>query len=250
MDYSRQYSKIGAMEKLKQAAEKLGIFLTSFQLDMFETYYRELTDCNKRINLTGITDYEEVQIKHFLDSLTVVAAIKNIKRNLKMADIGTGAGLPGIPLKIVFQDIELTLIEATVKKAKFLEQLMAELHLKNVAIVAERAETAAHDAQYREKFDIVLSRAVAPLPTLAELMLPFCGIGGWCIVQKKGDITKEVEQSKKAITVMGGNLREVKSVELEELNDDRWLLVIEKLLPTPLNYPRRPGMPEKRPVIS
>ncbi len=250
MDYSRQCSKIGAMEKLKQAAERLGIFLTSFQLDMFETYYRELTDWNKRINLTRITDYEEVQIKHFLDSLTVAAAIKNIKRNLKMADIGTGAGLPGVPLKIVFQDIELTLIEATVKKAKFLEQLTAKLNLKNVVIVAERAETAAHDAQYREKFDIVVSRAVAPLPTLAELMLPFCGIGDWCIVQKKGDITQEVQQSKKAITVMGGNLREVKSVKLEELNDDRWLLIIEKLLPTPLNYPRRPGMPEKRPVIS
>jgi 16S rRNA (guanine527-N7)-methyltransferase len=230
MDYSGQCSKIGAMEKLKQAAEKLGIFLTSFQLGLFETYYRELTDWNKRINLTGITDYEEVQIKHFLDSLTIAAAIKNIKRNLKMADIGTGAGLPGIPLKIVFQDIEL--------------------NMNNVAIVAERAETAAHDTQYREKSDIVVSRAVAPLPALVELMLPFCGIGGWCIVQKKGNITREIEQSRKAITVMGGNLREVKSVELEELSDDRWLLVIEKLLPTPPNYPRRPGMPEKRPVIS
>jgi 16S rRNA (guanine527-N7)-methyltransferase len=250
MDYFRQCSKIGAMEKLKQAAEKLGIFLTSFQLGLFETYYRELTDWNKRINLTGITDYEEVQIKHFLDSLTIAAAIKNIKRNLKMADIGTGAGLPGIPLKIVFQDIELTLIEATVKKAKFLEQLTEKLNMKNVAIVAERAETAAHDTQYREKSDIVVSRAVAPLPALVELMLPFCSIGGWCIVQKKGDITREIEQSRKAITVMGGNLREVKSVELEELSDDRWLLVIEKLLPTPPNYPRRPGMPEKRPVIS
>ncbi|MBN1161778.1 MAG: 16S rRNA (guanine(527)-N(7))-methyltransferase RsmG [Dehalococcoidales bacterium] len=237
------------MEKLKQAAEKLGIFLTSFQLDQFETYYCEMTNWNKRINLTSITDYKEVQIKHFLDSLTVISVIRNIKKGLKVADIGSGAGLPGIPLKIVFQDIALTLIEATLKKAQFLGKLTAKLQLTNVAIVAERAETAAHDIRYREKFDIVLSRAVASLPALAELMLPFCSIGGWSIVQKKGDITKEIEKSKKAISVMGGDLRELKRVELEELRDDRWLLIIDKLLPTPPNYPRRPGMPEKRPLI-
>jgi 16S rRNA (guanine527-N7)-methyltransferase len=250
MDYPGQCSKIVAMEKLKSAAEKLGIFLTSFQLAMFETYYHELTDWNKRINLTRITAYEEVQIKHFLDSLTVAAAIKNVKKDLKLADIGTGAGLPGIPLKIVFQDINMTLIEATLKKVQFLEQLIAKLHLKNVEIIAGRVEAAAHDTRYREKFDIVVSRAIAPLPALAELMLPLCSIGGWCIVQKKGDINKEIEQSKKAITVMGGDLEEIKRVELEELNDDRWLLIIDKLLPTPPNYPRRPGMPEKRPIIS
>jgi 16S rRNA (guanine527-N7)-methyltransferase len=238
------------MEKLKQAAEKLGIFLTSFQLGQFETYYHELTDWNKRINLTGITDYEEVQIKHFLDSLTVAAAVRNIKKKLKIADIGTGAGLPGIPLKIVFQDIELTLIEATVKKARFLEQLTTRLYLKNVGIIADRAESTAHDGRYREKFDIVVSRAVASLPALVELMLPFCSIGGWCIIQKKGYITEEVEKSEKAIKVMGGDLREIKRVELEELSDDRWLIIIDKLLPTPPNYPRRPGMPEKRPIIS
>lgn len=238
------------MEKLKKAAEKLGIFLTRLQLDMFETYYHELTDWNKRINLTGITKYEEVQIKHFLDSLTIATAIKNIKKNPKVTDIGTGAGLPGIPLKIVFKDIDLTLIEATLKKAKFLEQMVAKLRLKNVTIVAERAETAAHNTRYREKFDVVLSRAVASLPALAELMLPFCTIGGSCIVQKKGDITREVEQAKKAITVMGGDLQEQKRVELEEISDDRWLIILDKLLPTPPNYPRRPGLPEKRPLIS
>jgi 16S rRNA (guanine527-N7)-methyltransferase len=250
MDYSGQCSKIWAMEKLKQAAEKLGIFLTSFQLDMFEAYYQELIAWNKRINLTRITDYKEVQLKHFLDSLSVAVAIKNIKKDLRMADIGTGAGLPGIPLKIVFADIKLTLVEATSKKAEFLEQLTAKLRLKNVEIVAARAETAAHDTRYREKFDTVVSRAVAPLATLAELMLPFCSIGGWCIVQKKGDISKEVEQSQKVITVMGGDLRDIKHVELNELKDDRKLLIIDKLLPTPPNYPRRPGIPEKRPIIS
>ena len=238
------------MEKLKTAAEKLGIFLTSFQLEIFEVYYNELISWNERINLTRITDYEEVQLKHFLDSLTVAAVLKNIKKNLKMADIGTGAGLPGIPLKIVFSDIELTLIEATLKKARFLDEIITKLHLKNVKVIAERAEIVAQDTRYREKFDVAVSRAVAPLPALVEIMLPFCNIGGCCIIQKKGDINKEVEESKKAIMVMGGRLREVRPVEIEELNDDRWLVVIDKIVPTPLDYPRRPGMPEKRPIIS
>ena len=238
------------MEKLKTATEKLGIFLTSFQLEIFEVYYNELISWNERINLTRITDYEEVQLKHFLDSLTVAAVLKNIKKNLKMADIGTGAGLPGIPLKIVFSDIELTLIEATLKKARFLDEIITKLHLKNVKVIAERAEIVAQDTRYREKFDVAVSRAVAPLPALVEIMLPFCNIGGCCIIQKKGDINKEVEESKKAIMVMGGRLREVRPVEIEELNDDRWLVVIDKIVSTPLDYPRRPGMPEKRPIIS
>jgi 16S rRNA (guanine527-N7)-methyltransferase len=238
------------MEKLKSAAEKLGIFLTSYQLELFKVYFNELIAWNKSINLTRITDYEEVQLKHFLDSLTLAEVMKNIKKSLKMADIGTGAGLPGIPLKIVFSDIDLTLIEATLKKTQFLEEVIAKLHLKDVEIVAERAETVAHDIKYREKFDTVVSRAVASLPALAELMLPFCNIGGCCIVQKKGDINIEVEQSKKAITLMGGRIREVKPIEIEELNNNRWLVVIDKIESTPVNYPRRPGMPEKRPIIS
>ena len=238
------------MEKLKSAAEKLGIFLTSYQLEMFQVYHSELMEWNRRINLTRITDFEEVQLKHFLDSLTIALVIKNIKKNLKIADIGTGAGLPGIPLKIVFPDIYLTLIEATLKKAQFLEEVTSRLHLKDVEIIAERAETVAHDIKYRERFDTVVSRAVAPLPALAELMLPFCKIGGCCIVQKKGEINKEVEHSKRAIALMGGRLREVKPVEIEELSDDRWLVVIDKIESSPVNYPRRPGMPEKRPIIS
>ena len=238
------------MEKLKSAAEQLGIFLTSYQLEMFQVYYSELMEWNRRINLTRITDFEEVQLKHLLDSLTIAMVIKNIKKDLKMADVGTGAGLPGIPLKIVFPDINLTLIEATLKKTKFLEEVTARLHLKDVEIIAERAETVAHDTRYREKFDVVVSRAVASLPALTEIVLPFCNIGGCCIVQKKGDINKEVIQSQKVITLVGGRLREVKPVEIEELSDDRWLVVIDKIESTPENYPRRPGMPEKRPIIA
>lgn len=240
------------MEKLKSGAAKLGIYLTMQQLELFEAYYREIIEWNRRVNLTAITEYEEVQVKHFLDALTVAAAIdfKEKKKDLKTIDIGAGAGLPGIPLKIAFPGIRLTLIEATVKKAKFLEYVIKKLGLKNMEIVADRAETAAHDQRCREKFDVAVARAVAALPALAELMLPFCNIGGRCIAQKKGDIQEELKQSAKAIEVMGGVLREVKSVAMEEFADNRRLVIIDKIKPTPAAYPRRPGMPEKRPIIA
>ncbi len=237
------------MERLKKGAKELRINLTSLQLEQFEQYYWLLIDWNQRINLTSITDYEEVQVKHFLDSLSI-GPIIDFSRGLDIIDIGTGAGFPGIPLKIAFPDIQLTLLEATVKKAGFLEKVINELALKNVEILAGRAETAAHDEKYREKFDIALSRAVAGLPALAEIMLPFCRVGGECIVQKKGDIEEEVAWAEKAITLMGGKLVGVKAMKLKGLDDKRWLVIIDKVKPTPDTYPRRPGMPEKRPIIS
>jgi len=236
------------MEKLKQGATQLGINLTPGQLEKFEIYYRELIEWNKKVNLTAITGYEEVQVKHFLDSLTVITAIN--PDSLKLIDIGTGAGMPGIPLKIVSPGIDLTLLEATTKKAKFLEHLIDRLELDKVVIVIGRAEEIGHDVQYREKFDVVLSRAVAALPTLVELTLPFCKVGDCFIAQKKGDIEKEIETSLKAIEVMGGKLREIKPVEIEGLDDKRCLVVIDKVRPTPLEYPRRPGMPAKKPILS
>ena len=237
------------MEKLKSGAAKLRINLTEKQIGKFETYYRELIDWNRKVNLTSITGYEEVQIKHFLDSLTVFMVVLP-GMGLKIIDIGTGAGLPGIPLKIISPGIDLTLLEATAKKAHFLENLVASLGLDGVAITTGRAEEIAHDERYREKFDLALARALAPLPALVELTLPFCKIGGCCIAQKKGDIENEVAKSLNAIELMGGILREVKPVMLEELNDNRFLIIIDKIKPTPPRYPRRPGMPAKRPIQS
>ncbi len=240
------------MEKLKNCAQKLGFYLSREQLEQFEAYYRELVDWNERVNLTRITDYEEVQIKHFLDSLTVTLAMKSPADSggLRVIDVGTGAGLPGIPLRIYLPGIRLVLLEATAKKAKFLSHVASGLGLADVEVVVGRAEEIAHDAQYREKFELVLSRAVAALPTLAELTLPFCALEGSFIAQKKGDIEQELSQAAKAIKTLGGNLRVVKEVAPEIFDDKRWLVVIDKVAPTPPQYPRRPGMPAKRPMVS
>jgi len=238
------------MEKLNDGAIKLGLQLTPRQLEQFGIYYQELLDWNQRMNLTTITDYEDVQIRHFLDSLTVTIAWQSQVDNaeLHIIDVGTGAGIPGIPLKIAFSKIKLVLLDSTAKKAAFLNNITDKLGLDNVEIVVGRAEEIAHLTRYRERFDLVLSRAVASLPTLVELTLPFCIIGGSFIAQKKGAITPEINKAAKAINLLGGNLREVKRIDLKEFTDERQLVIIDKVSPTPQQYPRHPGIPAKRPL--
>ncbi len=239
------------MRKVLTGASKLGLRLSPRQLEQFSSYYQELLAWKQRMNLTSLTDYEEVQISHFLDALTVTLASQpRISRaDSRLIDVGSGAGIPGLPLKIMFPDINLVLLDATAKKATFLDSLKDKLGLDSVEIVVGRAEEIAHQDKYRERFDIVLSRGVALLPTLVELTLPFCAIGGSFIAQKKGNVDREISQATKAINTLGGNLREVKDVNLEEFTDERRLVVIDKVSATPDKYPRRAGMPGKRPIV-
>ncbi|MDD5288270.1 MAG: 16S rRNA (guanine(527)-N(7))-methyltransferase RsmG [Dehalococcoidales bacterium] len=238
------------MEKLSQGAEKLGLRLTEKQLALLQTYYEELTDWNQRMNLTAITEYEAVQINHFLDSLTVVSVWQPPvnKPHPGVIDIGTGAGVPGIPLKIVFPEICLSLMDSTNKKITFLNHLKQKLGLEDIEVVTGRAEEVAHQIQYRERFDLVLARGVAPLATLVELTLPFCKSGGRLVAHKRGDMEEELNGAKRAITVLGGRLKEVKPIDMAEFPDRRCLVVIEKIASTPARYPRRSGMPVKKPL--
>ncbi len=223
--------------------------LTDLQAEQFELYYREMVDWNRRVNLTAITDYQDVQRKHFLDSLTVTLAIKQPEtaHRMKVIDVGTGAGMPGIPLKIIWPQIRLTLLEATRKKTQFLDYLSPKLGLTGVEIVAGRAEDVAHTEQHREAYDVVLSRAVAPLPVLLELTLPFCRTGGTFVAQKQIDARSEVEMARRAAALLGGKFMEVRDIGLPGFQE-RCLMVYGKMAPTPAGYPRRPGTPAKKPL--
>jgi 16S rRNA (guanine527-N7)-methyltransferase len=239
------------MRQLIAGAGKLGIELDARQVEQFELYYRELIEWNTRINLTAITDYHSVQAKHFLDSLTVASVLSAqgvANSDFRIVDIGTGAGFPGLPLKILFPQPRLVLLESTAKKVTFLQHVIRKLELENVEVVNNRAEEAARLPLYREQFALVLSRAVASLPTLVELILPFCRVSGRCIVQKKGEIEHEVNSAKEAISVLGGKLEEIRAIELEEFSDARYLIIIDKMRPTPDRYPRRAGLPKRRPI--
>jgi 16S rRNA (guanine527-N7)-methyltransferase len=238
--------RYGLMERLVVGAERLGFELSQSQLESFRLYYEELVQWNERVNLTAIKDYDEVQTRHFLDSLTVALFLDDAP--YPVLDVGTGAGFPGIPAKILFPNIRLSLLESTAKKAAFLSHLVDRLGLEGVEVVTGRAEQLAHDARYRETFDVVLSRGVARLDTLAELALPFCICGGCLVAQKKGKIDAEVDAASPVIDILGGRLREVRWVTLEELDEERALVVIDKCAGTPQVYPRRPGIPKKRPI--
>lgn len=238
------------MEKLIAGLEKLGLSLSSEQREKFEIYCREMLDWNQRINLTGIREYNEVQVKHFLDSLSLAPVLESLHpaEGFRLLDVGAGAGLPGIPLKIAYPEIFLVLLEATAKKTEFLRYAVSTLGMKNVEVVTGRAEEIARLGKYREKFDAVVSRAVAPLAVLAELTLPFCAPGGICVFPKKGDISCEIAEAAAALDILGGRLTGKQRVVIDELDDDRCLLIIEKVFATPAKYPRRPGIPEKRPL--
>lgn len=241
------------MQRLKEGARALGLPLTDRQLAAFQLYYEELVAWNQKFNLTAITDYEQVQIRHFLDSLSCLQA-EEVRRVLsrptaRLIDVGTGAGFPGIPLKLACPGPRLTLLEATGKKVTFLKQMIQRLGLQQVTAIHARAEELGHDPAHREGYDLALARAVAELPVVVEYTLPFCKVGGWAIAQKGEAGAAEAWSADWAIKLLGGELHRVVPVELPGLPEDRSLIIIKKVSPTPPKYPRRPGIPGKRPLI-
>ena len=241
------------MQRLIDGAQALGIHLTGSQQAAFQLYYEELVAWNAKFNLTAITGYEQVQIRHFLDSLSCLLADEVREAlscpNPHVIDIGAGAGFPGIPLKIICPNIHLTLVESTGKKVRFLEHIVARLGLSRVSALNTRAEELAHSPDHRERYDLALARAVADLPVLVEYTLPFCRIGGCVIAQKGESGAAEAWSAERSISLLGGELRQVMALELAGLPEDRSLVIIGKVSPTPAKYPRRTGIPSKRPLV-
>lgn len=237
------------MDLLASGASELGMNLSSAQLGQFDLYCRELTDWNQRVNLTSITEHGAVQVKHFLDSLTVCLAYpQGMPSGLRIVDIGAGAGFPGLPLKLAFPDTHLLLVESVGGKTRFLEHLVDLLALTNVEVLTGRAEELAHLPELRESYDLALGRGVAKMPVLLEYTLPFCALGGRLVVLNHRSVEREFAGASRALEALGGRLGEIYPVEISGLTDDRILVSVEKVRPTPDRYPRRPGIPGKRPL--
>jgi 16S rRNA (guanine527-N7)-methyltransferase len=240
------------MERLIEGCRALGLRLTDNQLAAFQRYYEELVAWNQKFNLTAITEFEQVQIRHFVDSLSCLLAGEARQAlnqpRARVIDVGAGAGFPGVPLKMVCPGVRLTLLEATGKKVDFLEHLVERLGLQAVTAIKARAEELAHEPEHREGYDLALARAVAELPVVVEYTLPFCKVGGFVVAQKGEAGAAEAWSAQRVINLLGGELRRVVPVELPGLPEDRSLVVVEKVGPTPIKYPRRPGIPSKRPL--
>jgi 16S rRNA (guanine527-N7)-methyltransferase len=236
------------MEQLVAGARAWGLELTPEQVAAFQVYYEELVAWNRRVNLTSITEYEEVQTKHFLDSLSCLQVLHDLSASPSCIDIGAGAGFPGLPLKIVMPQMRLTLLESTGKKVDFLEHVVAKLRLPGAAVVRGRAEELGRQTELRESFDVAVARAVASLSVLVEYALPLVRVGGVFVAQKSREVEDEVNAAGGAIALLGGELTEVRAVEVPGLDAPRSLVVVAKVSPTPEKYPRRPGIPAKRPL--
>ena len=236
------------MQELTQHAQRqLGFHLTRSQLSALSLYERELVDWNMRFNLTAIRDPQEIHIKHFLDSLTCLLPMRE-KPIERLIDVGTGAGFPGIPLKIVFPNMHVTLVESVGKKAEFCRHVVNILNLQRVEVVQERAEVIGQDPAYREQYDWAVARAVAILPVLAEYLLPLVHVGGSMLAMKGESGPAEAHSAEHALRVLGGHLRQLLPVTLPGVAEERYLVVIDKVAATPNTYPRKVGVPAKRPL--
>jgi len=234
-------------ELAQQAQRQLGLHLTRSQLSALSLFERELVDWNTRFNLTAIRDPHEIHIKHFLDSLTCWMALRESPGD-RLIDVGTGAGFPGIPIKIVYPKMQLTLVESVGKKADFCRHVVNILDLHGVEVVQERAEVLGQNPSYREQYDWAVARAVAILPVLAEYLLPLVRVGGSMLAMKGESGPVEAHSAERALRVLGGHLRQLMPVTLPGVAEERYLVMIDKVAATPDGYPRKVGVPAKHPL--
>lgn len=236
------------MEKLARDAQALfNVHLTAHQLAALVTYEKELIEWNQKFNLTAIRDTDSIRTKHFLDSFSGVLAWKGSPPH-NLVDIGTGAGFPGIPLKILYPHMKLTLVESVGKKAMFCQHIVSVLGLDSVEVIQARAEDLGQDARHREKYDWAVARAVANLNVLSEYLIPLVRVGGNVLAQKGESGPAEAQAAEKTMELLGGKLKQLIPVNLPGVADDRYLVVIEKVAATPPKYPRKPGIPMKMPL--
>ena len=233
---------------LVRGADALAIPLTEAQLNQFDSYRALLLDWNKRLNLTAITEDKDIQVRHFLDSISCSLVTGDLNES-SLIDVGAGGGFPGVPLKILFPTLKLTLVDSVTKKTAFLQALIEELGLSNVQVMDERIEVIGQDPDYRESFDWAAARAVAEMSTLVEYLLPLCRIGGHALAQKGVGAADELDAAAGAITLLGGGAQSLTPVALLDSSALHYLVKIQKIGPTPEKYPRRPGIPSKRPLI-
>ena len=235
------------LEKFLKGLEELQIELSDNQIQQFIRYYEMLVEKNKVMNLTAITEFDEVIEKHFLDSLSLIK-VYDLKKEVSVMDMGTGAGFPGIPLKIAFPNLKVTLADSLNKRILFLQEVIEKLGLKDIDALHARAEELGKNKEYREKFDLVVSRAVANLSSLEEYCVPFVKIGGNFISYKSGKIDEELAQAENAVKILGGKVQDVVKFPLMDTDMDRSFVVIKKMKPTAKKYPRKAGLPAKEPL--
>ena len=235
------------MEGFQKDLEAFGIFLTDGQLGQFLRYYEMLVEWNGRMNLTAITEYQDVLKKHFVDSLSLTK-VYDLRQNSSIIDVGTGAGFPGLALKIAFPGLKVTLLDSLNKRIQFLDAVIGELGIQGVETVHGRAEDFAKPGKLRESFDLCMSRAVANLSTLSEYCLPFVKKGGLFVAYKSEKAASEIEEAEKAISLLGGRIKERAEFTLPDSDIYRSLFVIEKTKATPGKYPRKAGLPSKEPL--
>ncbi|MCB0162989.1 MAG: 16S rRNA (guanine(527)-N(7))-methyltransferase RsmG [Anaerolineae bacterium] len=236
------------IEILQAGAIDFKLTLSEAQLNAFVRYRRELVAWNEKFNLTRIVEPQEVAVKHFLDSLSIAPVLSELNTPRSIIDVGSGAGFPGIPLKIVRPELSMTLLESTGKKTTFLRHVVETLELANVAVITARAEEAGRQTAHRERYDVAVARAVSRLAVLAEYTLPLVKVGGWVIAQKGQHPAEEIETGGRAVRMLGGTIVEVRPVEVPGLEAERHLVIIKKIKPTPKLYPRQPGWPAKEPL--